>query len=424
MNIRFACKKVNSPVAYCALSVKAGTRDEAPEYNGLAHLTEHMLFKGTEKRTSRSINNLLEKEGGELNAYTTKEEIVLYSTVLQEDLPKAIDLLAELAFTSVFPQKELNKELDVIYDEIISYKDSPAESIYDHFETLLFKGHQLEKPILGEKRCLKKIDSNILKSFLKEHFTPQNMVFSIVGNIDKEKLEQLIKKSCNRHYQRIGEESIFPLFYEEGNNSANGEQAYTVSEDAIAKSLGTNSSFNIGLTKRNHQAHCIIGCTAYSYFNGWKRIALALLTNILGGPASGSRLNMLLREKHALVYNIEATYTPYSDTGIFSIYFGCDKSLIQKCRDLVYKELEKISSTPISEKELKSAKKQFLGQLFISQDNAEAQCLAMGKSILVFNNIYPFGQTRKQIEEITPQQLQEVAKEIFSRERLSELLYK
>ncbi len=419
MTIRFAYKRVNSPVAYCALSVKAGTRDEDPKYNGLAHLTEHMLFKGTEKRTSRSINSLLEKEGGELNAYTTKEEIVLCSTVLQEDLPKAVDLLAELAFTSVFPQKELDKEMDVVFDEIISYKDSPAEAIYDHFETLLFKGHPLEKAILGEKKSLKKIDSNTLKAFLKENFTPQNMVFSIVGNIEEKRLAHLIEKSTSKYTG----ESIEAQFCPENFASAATDSEDTAERDS-SQSLKTGNIFAIGFAKRNHQAHCIIGCSAYSYFDGWKRIALALLTNILGGPASGSRLNMVLREKHALVYNIEATYTPYSDTGIFSIYFGCDKSLIQKCLELVYKELEKIVETPLKESELKSAKKQFLGQLFISQDNAEAQCLAMGKSILVFNNIYPFEQTRKQIEEITPKQLQEVAKEILSKERLSELVYR
>ena len=415
MDIRFACKKVISPVTYCSLSVKAGTRDEDPKYNGLAHLTEHMLFKGTEKRTSRSINNLLEKEGGELNAYTTKEEIVLCSTVLIEDLPKAIDLLAELAITSVFPAKELEKELDIVYDEIISYKDSPAESIYDHFETLLFKGHPLEKAILGEKKTLRKIDSTILKEFLNKNFRPNNMVFSVAGNIEEKKLARLIEKSMEKY---CGEPVKAVL--------ASTQATATASTTSVnhPASLQTGQQFSLELQKRNHQAHCIIGCSAYSFYDGWKRIALALITNILGGPASGSRLNMNLREKHGLVYNIEATYTPYSDTGIFSIYFGCDKSLIGKCRELVYKEFEKISEVPLTDSELKNAKKQFLGQLFISQDNSEAQCLAMGKSLLVYNKIYPFEHSRKQIEEITSQQLMEVAKEIMSKERLSELIYK
>lgn len=428
MNIRFACKKVISPVTYCSLSVKAGTRDEDPKYNGLAHLTEHMLFKGTEKRSSRSINNLLEKEGGELNAYTTKEEIVLCSTVLIEDLPKAIDLLAELAFTSIFPKKELEKELDIVYDEIISYKDSPAESIYDHFETLLFKGHPLEKAILGEKKTLRKIDSNILKEFLHKNFRPENMVFSIAGNIEEKKLARLIEKSmekyCHTQVKAVLciEENKESRPYGDKASVETAEVANTVEKQLESLSIG--QKFSLALQKRNHQAHCIIGCSAYSFYDGWKRIALALITNILGGPASGSWLNMNLREKHGLVYNIEATYTPYSDTGIFSIYFGCDKSLIDKCRELVYKELEKISEIPLTESQMRNAKKQFLGQLFISQDNSEAQCLAMGKSLLVYNRIYPFEHSRKQIEEITPQQLMEVAKEVLHKGRLSELIYK
>ncbi len=459
----FALKRSTSPVAYCALSVKTGTRYEDPKYNGLAHLIEHMLFKGTERRTSNSINNVLEREGGELNAYTTKEDIVLYSTVLCEDLPKAVDLLAELALTSTFPAKELEKELDVIYDEIISYKDSPAESIYDHFETLLFKGHPLEKPILGEKKTLRKVTSSVLKEFLTANFTPENMVLTVVGNIEEKQLHKLIQKSLakyrpeqefeiiavaesdkttasnkntypadratenntNTYPYRASENNTNTLPYRASENNTNPlPDSSTTTADACANAIAIGQKFHTEIAKRNHQAHCIIGGSAYSYYSGWKRTALALLTNILGGPASSSRLNMTLREKHALVYNIDANYTPYSDTGIFSIYFGCDKSLLAKCRELVYKELEKITSTPLTERELKNAKKQFLGQLFISQDNAEAQCLAMGKSINVYNKIEPFAKTREQIEKISSEQLLQVAGEILATERLSELIYK
>ncbi|MBR5856146.1 MAG: insulinase family protein [Bacteroidales bacterium] len=418
--IVFACKKVASPVAYCALSIKTGTRYEPARYNGLAHLVEHMLFKGTAKRTSNSINNVLEREGGELNAYTTKEEIVLCATVLREDLPKAVDLLAELAFTSVFPQKELDKELDVVYDEIISYKDSPAESIYDHFETLLFKGHPLEKAILGEKRTLRKIDSTILKEFLTANFTPDKMVFTAVGNVEEATFQKLVQKSVNKYYKS----NIEALPNRELDSDPDYEKENSRVEACGCSSLTIGTPFALEVTKRNHQAHCIIGSSAYSYSDGSRRIALALITNILGGPASISHLNNILREKHALVYNIEANFTPYSDTGIFSIYFGCDKSLLGKCKELVYKELERIVNVPLTERELKNAKKQFLGQLFISQDNAESQCLAMGKSIMVYGKMYPFEQTRKQIEQLTAAQLQQVAQEVLSKDRLSELVYK
>lgn len=422
--MQVAYKRVNSPVAYCALSTKTGTRDENPQYNGLAHLAEHMFFKGTEKRSSSSINNVLEREGGELNAYTTKEEIVLYSTVLKEDLPKAVNLLAELVFTSVFPAKELAKELDVIYDEIISYKDSPSESIYDHFESLLFKGHPLEMPILGERKTLRKTSSAVLKDFLKSRFFPGNMVFTVVGDMEEKELQKLVQKSIDRYYKNpdgSGTELAFcrETAYDDDWDAENNRIAVSG-----CTSLKIGEKFTTEIIKRNHQAHCMIGCSAYSYYDGWKRIALALLANILGGPASGARLNMTLREKHALVYNIDASYTPYSDTGIFSIYFGCDKSLLLQCKDFVYKELDKIIRIPLSERELKNAKKQFLGQLFISQDNAETQCLAMGKSLMVYGKIYPFEQTRCQIESITIEQLQQVAREVLCRNRLSELVYR
>ncbi len=424
----FACKRVASPVAYCALSIKRGTRHEPAQYNGMAHLLEHMLFKGTEKRSSNSINNVLEREGGELNAYTTKEEIVLCATVLREDLPKAVDLLTELAFTSTFPQKELTKELDVVYDEIISYKDSPAESIYDHFETLLFKGHPLEKAILGEKRTLRKIDSNLLKEFLAANFIPSNMVFTVVGNIEEAAFQKLVQKSVNKYCRTSLQDGSSRSVEAIPNRELDSDPGYASEDRKIASegcsSLKIGTPFQMEFTKRNHQAHCIIGTSAYSYSDGTRRIALALVTNILGGPASTSRLNNILREKHALVYNIEANFTPYSDTGVFSIYFGCDKSLIGKCRELVYKELEKIVTVPLTERELKNAKKQFLGQLFISQDNAESQCLAMGKSIMVYGKMFPFEQTRKQIEQLTAEDLLSVAQEVLTKERLSELVYR
>ena len=413
-NMRVCLMHSASPVVRCALTIKAGTRNESVQYNGMAHLVEHMLFKGTLKRDSKSINNCLEKEGGELNAYTTKEEIVIYATVMKEDFAKAADLLLELALTSQFPQKELDKERSVIYDEIISYKDSPSESIYDHFETLLFDGHPLYLPILGEKKSLRRITPQHLLQFIGEFFVPSNMVFSIVGDITESHARRCIDRSLARYYK--GEATL--VFRSE-------------SESGIQTSLPEKSSSHLAGTvfgkevlKRNHQAHCIIGATAYSYYDGWRRNALTLLCNILGGAGSNSRLHMLLREKYAMVYNIEANYTPYTDTGVFSIYFGCDKALLDKCRTLVYRELEKTCTAPLSENELKKAKKQFLGQLHISHDNAESQVLAAGKSLLVYDRLYSLEYTMKLVEAITSEQLLQVAKEVLGREHLSELVYR
>ena len=320
--LRVCCMHSASHVVRCALTIKAGTRNESVQYNGMAHLVEHMLFKGTLKRDSKSINDYLEKEGGELNAYTTKEEIVIYSTVMKEDFAKAADLLLELAFTSQFPQKELDKERSVIYDEIISYKDSPAESIYDHFETLLFSEHPLHLPILGEKKSLMRITPRLLSQFIAEFFIPSNMVFSIVGDITEGYARKCIDRSLARYYK--GEAAL------DFRSESGADIQTALPENSSSHLAGT--VFSKEVMKRNHQAHCIIGAAAYSYYDGWRRNALTLLCNILGGPASNSRLNMLLRERYAMVYNIEASYTPYTDTGIFSIYFGCDKAFLLALR--------------------------------------------------------------------------------------------
>lgn len=403
-----------SQVVRCALTVKAGTRNEKSEYNGMAHLVEHMLFKGTPKRDSKSINDYLEREGGELNAYTTKEDIVIYSTVMKEDFAKSVDLLLELALTSSFPQKELDKERSVIYDEIISYKDSPAESIYDHFETLLFKGHPLQMAILGEKKSLKRITPQLLSEFLTRYFVPSNMVLSIAGDVNEKDAAKYIKRSLAKYYSK---EVELDFRAEEGNDVKADADENTVSHLA-------GENFVLEVSKRNHQAHCIIGASAYSYYDGWRRNALTLLCNILGGPASNSRLNMLLRERYAMVYNIEANYTPYTDTGIFSIYFGCDRALLDKCRSLVYRELERVCRVPFSENELKKAKKQFVGQLYISHDNAESRVLAAGKSLLIYDKLYPFGYTEQLVEAITSEQIMKVACEVLGRDHLSELVYR
>lgn len=419
--LRIAVKQVASPVAYCALSVKCGTRDEEPKYNGLAHFTEHMFFKGTLKRRASSINNTLERVGGELNAYTTKEETVLHSTVLFEDLPKAVDLLMELAFTSTFPQKELEKERDVILEEITSYKDIPAECIYEHFEQILFEGHPLQMQILGEKRSLRKIDSTVMQEYNRKHFIPDNTAFTVVADTTPAKVSALVKKSARKHLGR----EIEVVVLEEGAIVGKGVAAGAegVADRRCGEFLwGGRVPFHKEVAKKSHQAHCILGAEAYNTYDE-RRIPLSLLANILGGPASGSRLNMSLRERNGLVYSVEAVYTPYADTGIFSIYFGCDKEDTQKCLNLIKKELDKLVAEPLSPAVLKAAKKQLIGQLSIAQDNAEAQCLSMGKSLLVYGKISNFEQMREKIESITAQQLHQVAKEILCWERMNTLIY-
>ena len=430
--MKFSFKRVTSPVAVCAVSTMVGTRNEEPAYNGLAHLNEHMLFKGTEKRGAASINNLLENVGGELNAYTTKEETVVHATVLKEDLRRAVELLLELLFTSTYPDKELLKEREVVYEEIISYKDSPADSIYEDFECRLFEGHPLQYPILGTRKTLSRIESSTLKEYLHKWFVPDNMAISVVADMEESQVvkivERALRKYCpGQHCDIIRESTLQPLvagtagFGTAGGCTAGG---CTVAGEAAPLDWTPVPPFRIEINKKHHQAHCIIGTRAYSYTQERERLALALLANILGGPAMNARLNTVLREKNALVYTVEACFNPYSDTGLFTIYFGCDKPLVERSLRLVRKELERVIEAPLSSRALANAKKQLLGQLAIASDNSEAQCLSMGKSMMIFGYIEPMETTRAKIESLTSSELQRVAQEILAWDNLSILIYK
>ena len=408
-------------MAVCAVSTMVGTRNEEPAYNGLAHLNEHMLFKGTEKRGAASINNLLENVGGELNAYTTKEETVVHATVLKEDLRRAVELLLELLFTSTYPDKELLKEREVVYEEIISYKDSPADSIYEDFECRLFEGHPLQYPILGTRKTLSRIESSTLKEYLHKWFIPDNMAISVVADMEESQVvkivERALRKYCpGQHCDIIRESTLQPLVA----GTAGGRTA----GEAAPLDWTPVPPFRIEINKKHHQAHCIIGTRAYSYTQERERLALALLANILGGPAMNARLNTVLREKNALVYTVEACFNPYSDTGLFTIYFGCDKPLVERSLRLVRKELERVIEAPLSSRALANAKKQLLGQLAIASDNSEAQCLSMGKSMMIFGYIEPMETTRAKIESLTAAELQRVAQEILTWDNLSILIYK
>ena len=418
-----------------------GTRNEEPAYNGLAHLNEHMLFKGTEKRGAASINNLLENVGGELNAYTTKEETVVHATVLKEDLRRAVELLLELLFTSTYPDKELLKEREVVYEEIISYKDSPADSIYEDFECRLFEGHPLQYPILGTRKTLSRIESSTLKEYLHKWFIPDNMAISVVADMAESQVvkivERALRKYCpGQHCDIIRESTLQPLvagtagFGTAGGGTSCGTAGFgaaggcTAEGEAAPLDWTPVPPFRIEINKKHHQAHCIIGTRAYSYTQERERLALALLANILGGPAMNARLNTVLREKNALVYTVEACFNPYSDTGLFTIYFGCDKPLVERSLRLVRKELERVIEAPLSSRALANAKKQLLGQLAIASDNSEAQCLSMGKSMMIFGYIEPMETTRAKIESLTAAELQRVAQEILAWDNLSILIYK
>ncbi|HNY05128.1 MAG TPA: pitrilysin family protein [Candidatus Egerieousia sp.] len=415
----FAFKKTTSPVAYCALSTKFGTRNEEEKYNGLAHLTEHMLFKGTAHKKSIEINSILEKVGGELNAFTTKERIVLYSTVLKQDIKKAISLLFEIAFSSQFPTDELKKEKTIVYDEIITYLDSPSEQIYDTFESKLFADSKLGLPILGDKKTIEPITPAVLRDNLKKYFTPGNMSFTIAGNFDA----QEIAAEVERELRIWRPDDALKVVVASESVGAAVFAKVADAKVAAAQALAAGKKFNETVEKKLRQVHCIIGCSAYSVYEKDKKMPLSLLTNILGGPASNSRLNLSMREKNALVYTVEANYILYQDTGAFSIYFGCDKPFFKKCIALIKKELEKTVKEKISPRALAAAKKQLIGQLLIGNDNAESQCLTMGKSLLVSGKIRPLEETVRQINAVTPEQIQSVAKEVLKWSRMSMLVF-
>ena len=402
--LQFAFRRTRSQVAYSALAIRSGTRNEPEALSGIAHMTEHMLFKGTVRRTPQQISNRLESLGGELNAYTAKEETVLYSTVLKEDAAKAVDLLFELAFTSTFPQKELDKERCVVIDEINMYKDSPSECIFEEFERMLFAPSPLERSILGTTKSLRKIDSAALQTYVRENFRPDNMCISIVGNLTPQRAERIALATVAKYIPSDYRPAAAPRF-------------------GTSASLAPAPVFFKEVAKKNHQINCIIGTTAYPYYDE-RRMELILLANLLGGPSANSRLNQRLREKNALVYAVDASYTQFADNGSLMIYFGCEKPNLQRCIDLVHAELSSLRERPLTERALRAAKKQLLGQLAVSADNGEAQALAMAKSMLVFGEIMSDDEVRRRINAITSEGLRAVAAEVLAQDRLSTLIFK
>ena len=402
--LRYAVRRGGSAVGYCALSLRCGTRDEADFPNGIAHFAEHTIFRGTARKSAPVINSYLDRLGGELNAYTTKEEIVLHATVLKEDLGKAAGLLFELATEATFPDAEIETERGVVLDEIISYKDNPAEDVYDKFEGMLFEGHPLGLPILGTSASVRRIKPEDLRRFARTFFIPTRMSFTVVADLDEKVMEKRVLRLVEKLF---GEEIPSP--------------APPVRNDNAPAPCAT--PFSKTVDKRNHEVNAVIGNRAPSLYEPADRITAAVLCNILGGPASNSLLNKVLREKNGWVYGVECTYTQYADTGIAAISFGCDKPNLERCLTALDKILARIREVPFSERTLKAYKKQLLGQLAISSDNGEAQCLSMGKSLLAWGRIDTRAEMRTRIEAVTPSALQAMARRLFDPATLSRLIY-
>ena len=388
-------RNIRSGVARCALIVGAGSRDEQHGEYGIAHFTEHGLFKGTEHRKAYQVNCRLENLGGELNAFTTKEDTTVHATVLRSDFAKAAELISDVVFHSTFPDKELDKEREVIVDEINTYKDSPMDMIYDTFEDMIFEGSELGHNILGRKVDLLRHNSQAIHRFVERTHTTDQMVFASIGAISPARIEQIAtryfasQKATKRSYSRIAPKAHTP--------------------------------FEREVTKHTHQAHCIIGNRAYSIAED-KRLPLSLLINILGGPCANSRLNVSVRERKGLSYNIEASYTPYSDAGMALIYFSSEHCNADLCREIIDNELHKLQSDRLTSRQLSMAKRQYIAQMTISTEGSEGYMLGIGRSMLVHGEVDTLDEAFKKIEAVTAAQILEVANEVFTNN--STLIYR
>ena len=390
-----------SQVVYCGFGINAGTRNELPGEEGVAHFCEHTTFKGTERRRALTIINCLETLGGELNAFTNKEDTVYYAAILKEHFPKAVDLLADIVFHSQYPQTEIDKEIEVICDEIESYNDSPAELIYDLFENIIFNGHPLGHNILGDAEQLRTYKSETAKSFTQRFYTPRNAAFFAYGDINFNSLVTMLKKATKGF----------------------GEQNPIIGDADIVAPLPVYTPLTRCIDKGTHQAHVMIGNRAYSVHDE-RRIALYLLNNILGGPGMNARLNLSLRERNGLVYTVESTMVSYSDTGVWCTYFGCDPHDVKRCLRLVNKELQRVMEKPLTTSQLNAAKRQIKGQLGVACDNRESFALDFGKSFLHYGWEKDITDLFKRIDAITADDIQQVAREIFAPELLTTLIIK
>ena len=422
----------DSQVVYCGYQINAGTRNEEPGEEGLAHFCEHVTFKGTERRKAWHILNCLESVGGDLNAYTNKEGTVYYSAILKEHIARAVDLLSDIVFHSVYPQAEIDKEVEVICDEIESYNDSPAELIYDEFENILFKGSPLGHNILGTAEQVRAFKTEDALRFTRKLYRPDNAIFFAYGDIDFKKLVKLLKTlnfehgTLNFMNSKTSETPAAEMEAGDANHKVQSSQFKVQSKEVQNSKFNVQSKVagqTIVMQKNTHQAHVMIGTRAYDV-NDDRRMPLYLLNNMLGGPGMNAKLNLALREHNGLVYTVESTMVAYGDTGTWSIYFGCDEHDVKRCLRLVRKELDKFMQKPLSDAQLKAAKKQIKGQIGVACDNRENFALDFGKSFLHYGWEKNVDRLYEQVDAITADQIQAVAQELFDKDRLTTLIFK
>ena len=385
-----------SKVVYCGIGINAGARQEAMGEDGLAHFCEHTTFKGTQQRSAIQILNSLESVGGDLNAFTNKEDTVFYAAILKDHLNRAVDLLCDIVFCSVYPEEEIRHEVDVICDEIESYNDSPAELIYDEFENMIFQNHPLGHNILGTRERVLSFTSEDARRFTQRNYRPSNAIFFAYGDVDFPRMVKRLECCMEQIVERNVRLDIQPA-------------------SSFPQSITTTAS------QEHHQAHVMLGSRAYSY-DDERRLPLYLLNNLLGGPGMNARLNLSLREKNGLVYTVESAMASYSDTGCWSVYFGCDHHDVKRCLRLVHRELDKVMQHPLTERQLTAAKRQLKGQIAIACDNREQFALDIAKNYLHYGRERDINELLERIDAITASQIQEVAQELFAPERLQQLI--
>lgn len=395
--IRIIYSYSNSPIVHLGLFINTGTRDEKLNEHGMAHFIEHVIFKGTGKRKSYQIYNYIENVGGELNAFTTKEDTCIHASFLKEYFERSAELISDVVFNSVFPEKELKKEKEIIVDEIFYYKDIPEETIFEDFEEMVFAGHPLGRNILGEQSTIQKFTKDDIEKFIRKNYRTEKMVLSIVGNLDFDTMILILKK----HFTR--------------------KMAYNI-EPVKRKSFNSYVPVQKVIKKEIFQSHCIMGNTAYSY-NSKQKLGLTLINNLLGGPSSNAILNMSIREKHGLSYNIESNYAPYFDTGVFSIYVSADNDAIEKVMTLIITELKKLRDHKMGTLQLSRAKLQLSGNMALAYESKIAEMLSIGKTYLIFDRVDSIAEINMKIEKITADELFDIANEIFYTNRFTQLIY-
>ena len=404
--LRLIHEHSDSAVVYCGYVIKAGTRHEEEADSGMAHFIEHMSFKGTERRRSFHIANGLERVGGDLNAFTNKQETVYHATVLRNDFVRAAELLTDIVFRSTYPQHEIDREVEVICDEIDSYLDTPSELIFDEFESMVFAGSPLGRDILGSAERLRTYRTADALRFARKWYRPENAVFFVYGNLDFNKIVKTLEKQTHDLSDEIGTNEPQVLFI-----------------DTPASAFPPYSPQIRETHRDTHQAHVLIGARTFGG-NDPHRFALLLLNNILGGPGMNSRLNMSLREKAGLVYSVDAYLSSYPDTGLWNVYFGCDTGDVERCRRLVERELRRFIDNPLTPTQLAAAKKQLKGQVGISCDASESYALALGKTYAHYGIHRNVDDILQRIDEITAADVQQTAAKVYAPEQLSTLIYR